>query len=477
MCGKGFTLQRYTAVMDEVNIVLVTVDCLRYDRCGFNGYYRNTTPVLDSLAKNSFVFDNAYATGPYTPESLPGILAALHSYNSAYYDQPAWKAIPKNVPTLATYLKDHNYRTFATVSNPHLIKERNFDRGFENFNNIVSQVRKKANDEGDTGSLLDLFLINRRGQLRERMRNHSRLPKYYTLPYIALRYYQYHTSWPSKNAESIIKKFVPQFDESNQPFFAWTHLMDLHAPINPDVFRKSNLDSMPSKYSQFKWDANRASNIFDPNYEILYDNALRYVDSQIGVLTRELEEMGIMDNTILIITADHGEALYDRNRYGHERHDLYDELLKVPLLIFAPSKMGQRISHIFSLAWMHELISELLEIDVGNFEASSNRKTHLEDSKMDDFVVSDSLDSDRHTVAVRDSKYKYIRSTGDGSKDELYNYYKDKKERIPIDTNSVSDELRDLATEIETSSSQLESIEGEYTEKTEKRLRELGYKA
>lgn len=61
--------------MSGPNVLLITIDCLRQDRCGAYGYHRNTTPTLDSVARDSFVFENEFATGPVTAESFPGILA------------------------------------------------------------------------------------------------------------------------------------------------------------------------------------------------------------------------------------------------------------------------------------------------------------------------------------------------------------------------------------------------------------------
>jgi choline-sulfatase len=138
--------------MTNTNVVLLTVDCLRYDRCGFNGCCSDTTPTLDRLAGNSSVFDRAYAPGPWTAESFPGILAGLHAPGVAYWDRPPYKAIPHGAPTIAIRLGDEGYTTVATVTNPQLAADRNFDRGFDRFTNLKREQGGDDSEEDGIGA-------------------------------------------------------------------------------------------------------------------------------------------------------------------------------------------------------------------------------------------------------------------------------------------------------------------------------------
>lgn len=135
------TINTNNHITDFPNIVLLTIDCLRYDRCGFNGHNQNTTPVLDQLAREATILDSAVAPGPRTSESIPGILSGLRSSECAYFDQLAYKSIPSNTPTLATWLSDQGYRTVAEISNPQLSPLRNFDRGFDKFENLRIETK------------------------------------------------------------------------------------------------------------------------------------------------------------------------------------------------------------------------------------------------------------------------------------------------------------------------------------------------
>jgi len=85
--------------MDRPNVVLLTIDCLRYDRCGFNDHDQDTTPTLNGLAQEAAIFDAAVAPGPRTSESVPGILAGVLSADCAYYDDLPYKAIPSGTST------------------------------------------------------------------------------------------------------------------------------------------------------------------------------------------------------------------------------------------------------------------------------------------------------------------------------------------------------------------------------------------
>lgn len=144
---------------ENPNILLVTIDCLRYDRCGFAGHDWNTTPTLDNLASESYVFDEAFSTGTYTTESVPGIIAGQHSHNGAYFGtDPAWKAIPVGSPTIASHLQENGYDTTAVLTNPHLTQERNFDTGFAHFENLRlagDSDRAAEDNQGSSSSWKD----------------------------------------------------------------------------------------------------------------------------------------------------------------------------------------------------------------------------------------------------------------------------------------------------------------------------------
>ena len=476
--------------MTSFNIVLITVDCLRYDRCGFNGHDTNTTPVLDSVANESYVFDNAYATGPYTTESVPGIIAGQHSHNGAHFGEHlGWKAIPTRSRTVASYLSDHGYSTVASLTNPHITRDRNFHIGFDTFRNIdnigggAGEADSDNQESGRGRSTMSVL----RSRLRSRLREQRTLINPYTVAYAAYRYAQLRSEWPTIPAERVIREAVTAFDRATEPFFVWTHLMDLHAPIRPRAVEEGEPAGGSLTATHLLSDAARVSQIHAPTYKSMYDNALHYVDSCLQEIITALRRHGQWDNTVLILSSDHGEVLYDRNEtYGHPRHYLYDELLHVPLLVRVPGLRGERIRQPVSLAWMHELIAEVLELPRGEFDARSGVETLLSDSDDDrNHVVSDTLDGGGHSISVRDDRHKLISHRGGyETHDEEYDYFEqdllfqystDVGERSPL-SGSDRPDLTDAANELHSDPESHPEIAGRFEPEVEERLRDLGYR-
>lgn len=457
------------------NVVFVTVDCLRYDRCGFNGHQRDTTPTLDALATESLIFDQCYATGPYTTESFPGILAGQHSHNGYQYgDSTAYKALPTDAPTLATAFSESGYRTAAVISNPHLTESRNFDRGFASFENF----RAATDDDHDQNS-------SRLGEMmysfRERMRSSRTRYNPYALAYALHRYRQAQSTWPTTDAADLTDRsidIIGEFTSQDRPFFLWTHFMDVHAPISPARAQSVSLGHIPS-FRSLLWDASRAGRFYTPGYDMLYDAAVRYVDNQIARLIDRLKQDGAWEDTVLVVTSDHGEALFDREGvYGHPPHYHYDELLHVPLLIANAGRTG-RVDGLLSLAWINEILGAVTDVEFTGFPSKSGSDDVL--SGGTEPVVSDTLRGAGHTVTVRDEREKAIVHTAaDGDiewpysdRPVCYRYYQDRGERAPL--GSRESRLVAEARSILTDTFELPSVSGEFNEATRQQLQDLGY--
>lgn len=283
--GYFFRLQRAL----RPNVLLITVDALRADHLGCYGYQRNTSPNIDKLAKEGTFFLNCFATGPGTVYSFPGILTGRYlGVNNGYVLLD--NILDKKFNTLAEYLKDAGYYTAAFLHNPHLKINKGFEQGFDYFRN-----------EG-------------------------------------------------KNAQEMtasVSGFLNQY-QGNKPFFIWIHYLDTHTPYTPSeeyfkIFENDRLYKESDKILElYSGDSHNPftsqgyipiitfrENKYSLNYYIAcYDAEIRYTDFYIGKLLRNIK-----DNTLIILTADHGEAFGEHNRYFVHEEAIYDELLHIPLII------------------------------------------------------------------------------------------------------------------------------------------------
>lgn len=260
-------------------------------------------------------------------------------------------------------------------------------------------------------------------------------------------------------------------------------MMDVHAPIHPQRVNDGGLESAPAPV-HFLADISRAAQIETPRYGQLYDGAVRYVDTQIGHFVERLKSEGVWDETVVILTADHGEALFDRDgRAGHSRHDLYDELLHVPLLVRIPGIDGRRVETPVSLAWLHQIATEAAGINDGEYPATSGIQSLLDPDGKPEPVLSDTIDERGHSVAIRDGRYKVVTSHRVEGADAEYSYHSHpieidyRQDQHETHERPVSrSELQREAESVFMTPTELQSDGEGFSDQMEQRLQDLGYK-
>lgn len=436
-----------------MNVLLVTIDCLRCDRCGVYGHHRNTTPTLDTLTQDGFLFESAFATGPATTESFPGILAGRLSAQTVAGDTIYQKCLPDGTSTLASHLRDNGWDTAAVISNPRIGEHVGTDHGFAAFRNLRTSS-DGADDSSGSSLLPDLAVGEKLYQLRERMREFDSLPYRYEIPFLAFRYYQDLSGWPSVRGETVVDTFLDVLATRSSPFFGWTHLMDVHGPLHPQTVIDGGLSDR-GPFTQFRSHARRVSDIYDSQSEARYDSSVRYVDAQLRRIVDWLKSNDLWGETALIVTADHGDALHDRGIYGHPQHYMYDELLSVPLVIRIPGREGGQIAHPFSLGWLHEVVTDICDVDSLDVPLTSSYESHLEPgATTDDVLLADSIGQQGHSIAARQGMLKYVTQTGEladrtATRVGPSGYYRldrDPKERQAVDESNAG--LEQAADEI-----------------------------
>lgn len=344
--------------MRPSSLVLVTIDCLRADHVGFQGYNRQTTPFLDCLSGESLIFENAIAAGTPTYYALPGIHASRHPL--ALGRDIVGIAPEEN--TLASVLQECGFRTAAiNAGNPYLSPRFGYDRGFDDFRDFLSEDEVHATGFAQPS--------NKFRSTRFRTRANSALAKvcHAFSPLNAVYdelYFQYcHRGevedqrsfdalrkFPS--AENIVDHAIPWLEEnSGSPFFLWLHLMDPHGPYFPksdalELMHDDHISERDAIYLNSYWrrEGLSQSRLVRKRKGIvsLYDACIRWADEQIRRLSEILLELNVWDKCVLAVTADHGEEFLDHGGRFHPPVKLADELIRVPLLVRVPGSCGSR---------------------------------------------------------------------------------------------------------------------------------------
>lgn len=264
------------------NIVYIVIDTLRYDSLGCSGYFRDTSPAIDRLAGEGVVFKKAYSSAPWTKPSVASLFSGLSP--NRHHAVDARGTLPEAVPVMAEILKNEGYRTlFFSGKNNFIGKTFNFHQGFDFYLNGSLKARK----------LTDRVL-------------------------------------------SVLE------EEQGNRFFAYIHYMDVHLPYNWNRFnylftpQKKDALFVPGvsrhKFIKRKTAAGKVSAEDKAYLKALYDGQVRYVDEYVKEIVTWLKEKDMFDNTLLVITSDHGEEFWEHRNFEHG-HTLYDELIHVPLIV------------------------------------------------------------------------------------------------------------------------------------------------
>lgn len=305
------------------NIVWVVIDALRADHLGCYGYDKDTSPFIDSLAREGAFFKNAISQESYTEASVPSYFTSTYPLvHKTLYDQPEIDMLASKFVTVAEILKNENYQTIAFVYNPHLKKKFNFAQGFD----IYDDDSDRINSAGG-------------GTYNEHETIHRTFDK----------------------LNSFLKN-SPQ----KKPLFLYLHYRDVHSPYVPPppyhtMFLPKGIEGMVDILYKKPYQPKRE------NAEIYlsqYDGEIRYTDGYLQKTFDLLKNHKInRDNTIFIITADHGEEFFDEHPndtgwIGHKR-TLYQELVHVPLILLIPEFKNPRV--IENYVELNDLLPTILD--------------------------------------------------------------------------------------------------------------------
>jgi len=417
---------------ENKHVLLITIDSLRTDHVSCLGYDRRTTPHIDNLAQTGCLFTQAIVNGSPTPSSFPSLLTS--SYPSMYGYNPH---LSKSRTTVAEVLRAKGYNTAAFHSNPYLSRYYGYDRGFDTFEDFMFSK-----------------LVHRRHGLIDRFKN--MIIKYtspnfpprriylFTKGFIKKRRnYIHHINTKVKTADVINENAVLWLGQNTGNFFIWIHYMDAHFPyIVPDkylnqlqiegVIKSKTIElSREMRWKQLKGLVSVSKEDLQMLVD-LYDGGIRYADDAVGSLLMELSKAGVYDDTLIIITADHGEEFHEHGNLCH-RPKLYDELIRVPLIIKCPGMdEGVVIDHQVQHLDIVPTILDILGIEKPiNFQGTSFKalmqKKCIENAVLTG-VISETVYKGKRRVCYRTEEWKYILDEGTDL-EELYNLQNDPGEK------------------------------------------------
>ncbi len=300
------------------NVILISIDTLRPDHLRCYGYDKPTSPSIDAIADRGARFEQVHSTSSWTLPSHLALMSGLpDQLHGVVHDT---LALPEDTTMLAEVLREHGYRTGGFFGGPYLDPVFGFDQGFELYDNCgVVMYSKPAQVVGAAAQMMD----------RANERKSHKEP----------------------TAEKTHAKAV-QFLErhQNEPFFLFIHHWDVHYDFTAprqflDKFARPGPRTLPYP-PDFPPNPQIHPEMSPADYEFLlacYDAEIAWVDHHVGKLMDKLDELGLTDDTYVIVTADHGEEFFEHGNKGH-RQNLYDESLRIPLIVAGPGiRKGLRI--------------------------------------------------------------------------------------------------------------------------------------
>jgi len=275
------------------NAVLLTLDTLRRDVIGAYGGTQGLTPFLDSIQSHCIRFDQAYSGGPYTQAAFPGILTSSH-----YLEYGKTKQLSPRRTLISEVLRQQGLETAAFHSNPYLCAFFGWNRGWDTF---YDSMQDEVTDE---------------------------------CPYIK-----------ANVLNAKVRDWLAKRSDPGKPFFLWVHYMDVHEPYvpAPEYIEKidPSLRITPAEMMRLfkevvlKRDASNPETV--DLLRKLYFAHVREIDDSARDFFGILEEAGVLTDSTVIVTADHGEEFGEHGGLSHDGK-MYDELVHVPLMIYEPSR-------------------------------------------------------------------------------------------------------------------------------------------
>jgi arylsulfatase A-like enzyme len=320
------------------NVLLVSIDSLRADHVGSYGYARDTSPAIDALAREGVLFENAISSAPWT---VPAHMTLLTGLPPEVHDVVSVRQkLSPDAVTLAEVLQGAGYATAAFVSGPTVMAHHGFDQGFASYDESMVERRP-----GRAGSAVS-----------------------------------------SPGLVALVDRWLERWDrtEPRAPFFVFLHMWDVHYDYVPPPEYVQRFDpgydgDLDARHLETNERIRRGMSPRDLQHLIaLYDGEIRFTDDHLARVFAKLRALDVLDDTIVVVTSDHGEEFFEHGAKGHAK-TLYDEVLHVPLVVRYPRRVApmQRVSQQVRLMDVAPTILGLAGVPAGDgFGASDLAPEH-----------------------------------------------------------------------------------------------------
>lgn len=378
------------------NILLIVLDTLRRDRLSIYGHRRETSPFLDAFAAQATLYERAIAPAQWTVPAHASLFTGI--YPSTHQLTQAYGKLSGSYPTLAEILQGEGYRTAAFCNNPLVgVLDNGLQRGFGEFYNYAGAAPNRPSDV--RGGPVRRMIGRRWRRFATRVSNqfarsdwmfrtalHPRFVPLWT------RYVNYKGD-TARSIDDLIAYLAQQHaGGSQQPNFTFLNLMGAHLPYRPpqDYLDRFAPEISRDKaafrlMSRFNADAARWASPDDPPtseweravIDGFYAAEVAHQDYHLGRLLAYLRASRLAENTMIVITADHGEGHGDHHFFGHS-FVVYQELVHVPLVIHHPAQfpVGARAKTTISTRRVFHTVLEAAGIKPPLDEADPNANVH-----------------------------------------------------------------------------------------------------
>ncbi|MDH5714092.1 MAG: sulfatase-like hydrolase/transferase [Candidatus Aminicenantes bacterium] len=369
------------------NVLIFVMDAAQPSHMSAYGYHRKTTPNIDGIGKDGTIFLNGYCQAVYTRASVASLMTGL--YTDVHDVLHPEDKLNNNAVTMTEVFQNSGYQTAAFVAMGNASSAFGFQQGFDYFYESFKQETYTA------------------------------------------------------RAEDFLPALLPWIEEHrSEPFFLYVHFREPHSLIDPpspftDMFDKEYQGSIDPHTDRERIMSHEIEMTPRDLYHIIatYDASIYYVDSIIGKITDKLKSCGLYNRTIIIIIADHGEALWEHGFFGHNVH-LYEEISRIPFIIKLPSPAGIEGLKNEALVQTIDLfptLVDILQLPTHNAVLQGNSLLPLlagSTNSVNEFLYFRTLwQTPRYGVRGTDYKYIYYTRTGE---EELYNLRDDPQERTNL---------------------------------------------